>query len=279
MKDHVQETILLTLRTADRARGDLAAPTWDIPMGLLDDFHDVGLELLSVPYEQAHITSRNNKFLFTTQVTSDTHEIFLPHGSYTCLENRANIENALRVHDPGMTVTYDRAKSKYTFSSPNAFSIQVSEYAGRVLGLLPLAYQSTTSLTSNRPATNGRLSSVFVYTDLVRGNVVSSPQGAQYGGLLAVLPVMSQYLEPIVWMSYQPLWQHLRESPTSISLRLLDEDDQPIDVYTDWVAQLAFRISPQKVIGSEARKISRVLKYVALKDPDDKFSQPIPYQS
>lgn len=274
MKTYVQETITLTLRTLDMARGSLSDPTWDIPVGILDDFHDVGIGLLAIPNEQAHINSKNDRFYFSTYPHSATHHITLPHGSFTCVENRANIETALRVYDPAMTVTYDRAQSRYTFSSPNAFSIQIAEPAGRVLGLMPLAYQITNLLTSNRPATNGRLAAVYVYTDLVRGNVVSTPQGTGYGGLIAVCPIMSKYLEPVVWTPCPPLWQHLRESPASITLSLRDEDDTPIEVYTDWVVQLVFRISPQKAIGEEARNISRTLKYVALKDAGPKLSQP-----
>eukprot|EP00899_Mesostigma_viride_P025964 jgi/Mesvir1/6552/Mv25655-RA.1 len=126
------------------------------------------------------------------------------------------------------------------------------------------SYPITGALASNRPATNGRLRMVYVYSDIVRGNVISSSTGTGYGGLLAVCPNMSQFLEPIVWQAANPLWQHLKDSPSNITIRLLDEDDAPITVYSDWALQLSFRISPQKAMGIEARKIGSVLKYMAL---------------
>eukprot|EP00899_Mesostigma_viride_P006460 jgi/Mesvir1/15815/Mv03371-RA.1 len=85
----------------NRTRGGLHDPIWDIPAGLLEDYHDVGLTLLTIPYEQTHINSNNNTF----EVTMAGRRTGLAAvGSWTTIENRQNIETTLLTIDSSFTV-------------------------------------------------------------------------------------------------------------------------------------------------------------------------------
>jgi hypothetical protein len=211
----------------------LGSSSWlfELPHSLIyDPRASIQIELTNAEIPFSYYTVNNNNHLLSIKIGSNTHNISLTNGNYTCDEIAEQFHQLFTAAGHAVTVTYNLSTNKMVFSCPSEnIQIRSSSTCLKLIGFTPGQNTSTDHILTSDLSCDVMTVERFIIVSSINVDNITSGQSAAHGGILCSFSLNASFNGVNLYDGKGYRFQCDITNLSTISLIVYDQEFNQID--------------------------------------------------